>query len=219
MCGRFANSEDPEIQAAYFLAKAAAQGWRPSWNAAPTQSLPVVMPSDDGRELNLMRWGWHRDFERTQLLVNARGEEAAGKRTWQEALARRRCIVPATAFYEWSEATNQPYAFQLASRGLFGIGALWEPTPSGSAFVLLTTIANAVVSPVHHRMAHILPQPSVAAWLDPATSSSVIAQLICPYPAELMRSFPVSRAVNAVAHDSPELLTPVDIPKQQSLFE
>ena len=219
MCGRFANSEDPEIQAAYFLAKAAAVGWRPTWNAAPTQELPVLMQTATGRELVLMRWGWQRSFERTQLLVNARGEEAAGKRTWQEALARRRCIVPATAFYEWSEATNQPYAFQQAQGGLFGIGALWEPSADGNRFVLLTTIANAVVRPVHHRMAHILPQAQLTAWLDPATPPALVAQLIAPYPAGLMRSFPVSRAVNAVAHDAPELLTPVSLPTQQSLFE
>jgi putative SOS response-associated peptidase YedK len=220
MCGRFANSEDPEIQAAYYQAKLSAKLWRPTWNAAPTQSLPVVLaPAGHERELTLMRWGWEREFDRHQLLVNARGEEAAAKPTWREALHSRRCLVPATAFYEWHEATNQPYAFQLSSRGLFAIGALWEPQGDGRAFVLLTTIANALVAGIHHRMACMLDQEQAQRWLDPGLSKTQVQELITPFPASAMISFPVSKEVNAVAHNAPHLLQPVSIARQQSLFD
>lgn len=246
MCGRFANSDKPDVQAAYYIAKLTAKGWlppgfarrgaepsaagqdgpsdpgiagwHPTWNAAPTQPLPVVLPDGGARALTLMRWGWRRDFTRGddtaaaggaregQLLVNARGEEAAGKRTWREALRTRRCLVPATAFYEWKEASRQPWAFTRSDRGPFAIAGLWEPDGEGGAFILLTTVANAVVAPVHHRMACIVPREAHDAWLDPQTPAAAVAALIAPYPATAMRAWPVGTAVNRVANDGARLL-------------
>ncbi len=219
MCGRFASSEDPEILAAYFLAVLTSRGridWSKTWNAAPTQRLPIITQEGPKRWLDHARWGW--DGPTGALLVNARGEEAHGKRTWAEALRSRRCVVPATAFYEWRERDRQPYAFALEPAAPMGIAGLWAETDEGHAFVLLTTVANRVVAPVHHRMAMLLDRPQVDAWLSDSTPFAQVRGLIRPYPAEGMRSWPVSQRVNAVRNNGAALLEPVAIAEQQQLF-
>jgi putative SOS response-associated peptidase YedK len=219
MCGRFANSEDPETLASYFLAVLTSRGriaWSKTWNAAPTQSLPIITQEGSRRWLDQARWGWAGPTG--SLLVNARGEEAAGKRTWREALASRRCVVPATAFYEWRERDKQPYAFALDPPAPMAIGGLWSESDRGVAFVLLTTPANPVVAPVHHRMAMLLDRPDVDAWLANDTAPERVQALITPFPAERMRAWTVSQQVNSVRNNRSGLLDPVAVAEQQRLF-
>lgn len=219
MCGRFANSETIPVQAARFAAREApgCQEWKPTYNAAPTQKHPVVIQDFSSRRIGLMQWGWKPDFMKGKLLVNARGEEAIGKRTFQDALAKRRCIVPATLFYEWLERTdgpNLPHAFARQDRNLFGIAGLWQPVGEGveriGQFILLTVQANAVVAPVHHRMAAILRPDDEACWLDPATSAEGAHQLLQPLAPEGMTAWRVSLAVNSVKRTDSDLVTPVE---------
>ncbi len=242
MCGRFGNSNDPRVIAEYHDALNYAKNGKPTWNAAPTQQLPIVFEEPverdiardgttavevaDGaasglsveRKLILARWGWRRDFGASGWLPpNVRGEEAATKKTFAEALRFRRCIIPATCFYEWREDTRQPYAFTLASGAPFGIAGIWEPTPEGIAFLLLTAVANAVVAPIHHRMACILPRADEAAWLAATTPAEAIQCLIRPYPGE-MKAQAISHRINSVKNDGPELLEPVAPPEQLRLF-
>jgi putative SOS response-associated peptidase YedK len=206
MARRFRASvaEDPAVVA-----------WTATWNAAPTHRLPVVIQDTArGRRLGLMKWGWQPAFMAGKVLVNARGEEAAGKRTFSNALRKRRCIVPATGFFEWQEAAKQPFAFSLAERGLFGIGGLWETLalPDGSrtgAFLLLTVPANPLVAAVHHRMPLILPADADDRWLSDGLADEEIQGLLAPLPAERMTSWRVGKAVNAVRNNSADLLTPI----------
>lgn len=151
-----------------------------------------------------------------RLLVNARGEEALGKRTFQSAMSKRRCLVPATAFYEWQERTggpSLPHAIAHLDRALFGIAGLWELVGEGEQrigiFILLTVPANPVVAPVHHRMAAILRPEDEGRWLDPATDGPAASTLLQPYPAELITAWPVSMAVNSVKQDGTVLIEPV----------
>lgn len=206
------------MQAARFRAKEApgSQDWQPTYNAAPTQRHPVVIQDFASRRLGLMQWGWKPDFLKGRLLVNARGEEAISKRTFQEALAKRRCIVPATVFYEWlerSDGPNLPHAFARQDRALFAIAGLWQPVGDGieriGQFILLTVQANPVVAPVHHRMAAMLRQEDEARWLDPATDAHGAHELLKPYAAEAMAGWPVSLAVNSVRRTDADLVAPV----------
>ena len=149
---------------------------------------------------------------KTGLLVNARGEEAATKPTFASALRLRRCLVPATAFYEWREADRQPFAYQRPEGLPYTIGGLWDPTGAADgspAFLLLTVEANTVVKPCHHRMALIVPQLRWDAWLDPATPSLEVAAMIEPSPADELVAVEVSRLVSNVRNDGPELLAPM----------
>ncbi|MEK7412535.1 MAG: SOS response-associated peptidase family protein [Planctomycetota bacterium] len=102
MCGRYANSETIPAQAARCKADLTPDlnTWKPTWNAAPSQRHPVVIQDMTSRRIGLMSWGWKPEFMSGKMLVNARGEEALGKRTFTEAMYRRRCIVPALLFHD-----------------------------------------------------------------------------------------------------------------------
>jgi putative SOS response-associated peptidase YedK len=231
MCGRFAGNEDVKMVKFRFdvsASDAETEAWRPTWNAAPTQRLPVVMAEAAGRRLVLMRWGWPITWDQGKDHVNAIGETAADKRPFAEAFRARRCIVPASAFYEWRPATRrgakpEPYAFTVTG-GLFGIAALWQPVAAGSpgpgAFILLTTEANAVVAGVHHRMAAILPRSAESRWLDLDTPLAALRALMTPLPAELMQARRVSPRVNSVRNDGPDLLdTAPEPPREPTIFD
>jgi putative SOS response-associated peptidase YedK len=222
MCGRFGRfgGEEPEAFAAWFEALAYMKvGWKKDlYNCAPTQSLPIVLMQEGERRMVPARWGWQRDFSEATL-VNARGEEAVRKKTWSEALFSRRCLVPATCFYEWRPHDRQPFAFFLNPRVPFGIGGLWEVDPShGLAFILLTTPANELVSPIHDRMPCIVPPADYRSWLEPATPATEVISLIKPFPAAAMEAHPVSKLVSSVKNDGPGLIERVQVGEQQRLF-
>ncbi len=217
MCGRFANPMTAKDLALRLQAEANAlyaRGWKPTWNAAPSQQHPVLIRHDGLRRLGVMRWGWKPGFLKGRDLVNARGEEAHAKPTFADAFQRRRCLVPALAFYEWCESTkpSQPYAIARADGEPFTIAALWsslEPVAGGErtpAFLLLTVPANATVAPVHHRQACIIAPAARDRWLDPATPFNEVRDLVAACRAEELTVWPVSKAVNAPANDGPELL-------------
>ena len=181
-----------------------------------TRSVPVLLGGANGRRIGLMRWGWNPTALAGRLLINCRGEEAHAKRMFQEPLARRRCVVPATAFYEWQPAPTkatrpQPFAFEPVAGGLWGIGALWEPVTGGDgqrggAVILMTVPANALVAPVHDRMPLLIPLDRLDTWLDPAVPATVAQPWLAPSPPEAWRSWPISRAISDVHRDGPEIL-------------
>lgn len=220
MCGRFANSETIPVMRSHFAAGGPNVAWSPSWNICPTRPIPVLLGGTAGRRLGLMRWGWNPPALGGRLLINCRGEEAHGKRMFQDPLARRRCVVPATAFYEWQPGPTkgvrpQPYAFAPVAGGLWGIGALWEPTTGpdgqrGGSIILMTVPANELVAPVHDRMPLVIPLDRLDPWLDSSVPAANIQPWLAPSPADAWRSWPISRAISNVRRDGPEILALAD---------
>ncbi len=220
MCGRFANSETIPVMRSHFAAGGPDVEWSPSWNICPTRPIPVLLGGTAGRRLGLMRWGWNPPALGGRLLINCRGEEAHGKRMFQDPLARRRCVVPATAFYEWQPGPTkgvrpQPYAFAPLAGGLWGIGALWEPTTGpdgqrGGSIILMTVPANERVAPVHDRMPLLIPLDRLDPWLDSSVPAADIQPWLAPSPADAWRSWPISRAISNVHQDGPEILALAD---------
>jgi putative SOS response-associated peptidase YedK len=219
MCGRFTLASSREEMAKYFATlPTPLQTW-PRYNVAPTQTVPVVRPAASGRELVAMRWGIVPVWSRTggPPLINARSETAATKPTFKKALQQRRCLIPATGFYEWRKEgrQKQPYLFRLAAGGLFAFAGLWEigrdkDGEKVEACAILTTETNDLVQPAHDRMPVILDPRHYAEWLDPAlTDSSVFAEWLRPYPADAMTAYPVSSAVNNARHDGPDCAQPL----------
>lgn len=148
--------------------------------------------------------------------INARAETAWEKPSFREAFVRRRCLVPATGFYEWQKLDakhRQPWLIRLASGRPFAFAGLWEPpAASGSSptCAILTTEPNAIARPIHDRMPVILDPADYALWLDPAvTVPAEVRPLLRPFPAEAMTAFPVTTAVNRPAFDDPACLTPL----------
>jgi putative SOS response-associated peptidase YedK len=224
MCGRFVGSKKIGHIVERFdiapLSRLTDDDWAPTWNAAPTHTMPVVTQTAAGRSLSLMRWSWPIGFK-PGIHVNAIGETASAKGPFAAAFRARRCIVPATAFYEWQEVSPRlklPWAFQVTG-GMFAIAGLWQTVEiAGQAepsFLLLTTQANPLVKPVHKRMAAILPRGAEGVWLDPATPLDRLKDLMVPFDPEAMTAHRVSSKVNrvlvdGVKIDGPELLAPID---------
>ncbi len=191
-----------------------------SYNIAPQSVQPVVRlnPGSDSREFAMQRWGLvpycAKDAKLGYSTFNARAEEAARKPAFREALKKRRCLVPADAFYEWQQVdaqTKQPYAIALKSGEICAFAGLWESCqpaegPPLETFAIITTSPNELMKPIHNRMPVILEPGDYARWLAPGDPAKPPVDLLRPFPAEKMRAWLVSSRVGNVRNNDPELL-------------
>jgi putative SOS response-associated peptidase YedK len=224
MCGRFTLTADPGVVARRFGAPPLqGGGTSPRYNVAPAQT--VITVTDDGRrQLELMRWGlipaWAKDPAIGSRLINARAETLAEKPAFRAAFRRRRCLIPADGFYEWTagpEGKRRPMRIRLTSGQPFAFAGLWDewrPADGGPPIrtcTIITCAPNELMATLHHRMPVILTPEAEAVWLDPSiTDPERLLPLLVPYPADQMVAYPVSPLVNSPAHDSPQLVLPID---------
>jgi putative SOS response-associated peptidase YedK len=186
---------------------------------APTRSAPVVRlhPEARDRRLDLLRWGlvphWIKDPKDTCQPINARAETLAVTPLFRDAYARRRCLVPADAFYEWQtvDGAKLPWAIARDDGAPLVFGGLWEGwrAPDGSvirSFTIVTTSACPTLRPLHERMPVILEPADWPVWLGEQEGD--VGALLRPSAAGF-RTWRVSTAVNNVRNDSPALLEPV----------
>jgi putative SOS response-associated peptidase YedK len=221
MCGRFARKSTQEVLADWFGLELEEMPWfAPSYNAAPQSVQPAVRLNRDSgkREVALLRWGlvpfWAKDAKIGYNTINARAEDVASKPAFREALKKRRCLVPADAFYEWQRLdlkTRRPFAFALASGEPYAFAGLWESwRPKDGApletFTILTSYPNQLMEPIHNRMPVILEPKYYDRWLDPGDPARPPVDLLRPYGAERMKAWPVSDRVGNVRNNAPELL-------------
>lgn len=226
MCGRYGITADATAIAERFGAapEDAARLPAPTYNAAPGHTLCVVRPAPGTeRRITALPWGITGRPNRAsskawQRLINARAETADAKPTFREAFRRRRCLIPADGFYEWSRAAGPrhsppvPYLFRLGDPSLFGFAGLWFDVPdqaTGTAgFVILTCAANSLVARLHHRMPVILRPHHEALWLDPSSRIDQLTACLAPYAADAMTMVPVSPQLNRTSWDGPECYQP-----------
>jgi putative SOS response-associated peptidase YedK len=168
-----------------------------------------------------LRWGlvpsWSKDDAPGAGLVNARAESLEDKPSFREAFHTRRCLIPASGFYEWKVAgrARLPWLFQLSDEEPFFLAGLWDAwtAPDGERFetcAVVTTEPNQLMIPIHHRMPAILPSDVGNAWLDPEVKPERLRALLVPFPAERMTARAVSSRVNSVANDDESCLQPAD---------
>jgi putative SOS response-associated peptidase YedK len=190
------------------------------YNIAPTQPVPIVRIVEGKREFALVRWGlipsWVKDPRGFSLLFNARGESAAEKPAFRNAMKRRRCLFPADGFYEWKQdgKNKQPYFVRRKGGGPMAFAGLWESWmgPNGEEVetaAIVTTVASREIAHIHDRMPVIVAPEAFDLWLDPNADPEMAAILIQPAPDGLLESYPVSGAVNRTANDVPDLLEPL----------
>jgi putative SOS response-associated peptidase YedK len=159
---------------------------------------------------------WAKDISIGSRMINARSESLPDKPAFRKAVRFRRCIVPASGFFEWKpEGSHKvPYYIRLSNGTPMGLAGVWEAwkTPEGSfleTFTILTTLANPLISPIHDRMPVILHPDAYGLWLDKdANNPEQLQSLYPPYPADLMTLYPVSTLVNSPRNDNPACIEP-----------
>jgi putative SOS response-associated peptidase YedK len=191
----------------------------PRYNIAPSQPVVAVRLAEEGRHaIAWLRWGlvpsWAKDPSIGHSLINARAETVAEKPAFRGAFKSRRCLIPASGFYEWQAAggkQKQPHFIRMLDGRPFALAGLWECWRVGEGepvetCAILTTEANAVVGPIHQRMPVIVAQDAFGSWLDPHTPPPELHALLRTYRAEEMTAVPVGRFVNNPRNEGPRCL-------------
>jgi len=250
MCGRYALTMEPESLYGLFEAEpddraGGAAGMyggdavRPRYNIAPTIAVPVVRlqpkvaPDEAKRQLEPMRWGlvpsWAKDVSVGSRMFNARAESLSDKAAFRTALAKRRCLIPASGYYEWkvlgpgpgatgsgggkgrTKAVKQPYYMTPGDGSVMAFAGLWEywRPAEGDPVVSMTIITTEAVGPmrdIHDRMPLVLPAAEWSAWLDPRVDPQ---PMLAPPDANLVEALerrPVGPLVGNVANDDATLI-------------
>ncbi len=197
---------------------------RTRYNVPPGRPIPTVRAqparaeSSSARALAPLHWGLVPSWARTDEspIFNARAESLAEKPSFRDALRRRRCLIPASGFYEWKAIgpARQPWLFRRSGGEPFGLAGLWDTwtAPDGTvreSCTVITTEPNALMAPIHHRMPVMLAENQWEAWLDPtSTDPAELTPLLAPWPAEALTATAVTRRVNRVDFDEPACLEP-----------
>lgn len=218
MCGRYFLDTLPDVLMRHFGATVP-PAYEPHWNIAPTQYAPVLRAHGSAHELAMLRWGlipyWAKDPKIASNCINARGDGIDTKPAYRGACRARRCVVPATGFYEWSGEgkARSPYAIVPTDGACFGFAGLWETwnAPDGKVletYAIVTTDANTAIEHLHHRMPVILAPEDYSRWIGGTTQTALA--LVAPCPPGRVRAFPVSKAVNNVRNDAIGLAQPLE---------
>jgi putative SOS response-associated peptidase YedK len=206
--------------------------FKPSYNIAPGQQVPVIIREDGRNKVKLMRWGlvpsWAPDPFIGNRMINARCETLTEKPSFKQLLGTHRCLIPADGFYEWrtERKGKVPMRIVMKDRQLLtfaGLWDVWRGDPEDGelyTFTIITTNANALLRPIHNRMPVIIDDLAGRTWLDPAFSHpGPLAILLQPLPSELMDAYEVSRLVNDPRNDSAACITPADWQSPGPLFD
>jgi len=221
MCGRFAVIKKFEDIAAFYNARPfGGEEWEENYNVCPTQLIPVIVEEPDGRELRLMKWGlipsWSKVEKMASSMINARAETVKEKPGFRDSFKDKRCIIPASGFYEWQKLTTakKPYYF-TPKEGLFSFAGLWSRWVSPAnieieSCAIVTTAANELVKPIHDRMPVVLGHNSWSAWMDKKTKANELLEFLTPLPANQIKVASVSMHVNKVSNKGAECIAPVN---------
>jgi putative SOS response-associated peptidase YedK len=179
----------------------------------------------------MARWGlvpwWAREESVGNRMINARAESLSRNAAFRDAFEERRCLVPASGFYEWAREGRVRIPHYLARNdgepfAFAGLWSRWRPrdpdAPPLESCTIITTSANALVAPIHDRMPVILPAQAYAEWLDPLKRSDAVAHWLRPADAAGYTERVVSRAVNDVRREGAELVEPSSTEEAPDLF-
>ena len=213
MCGRYSMTMPLEELQKMFAARGGV-AFPPRAQVFPTQFAPVLVRNDSDGELELqeMKWGlvpFYDKADKPRGLINARSETAPDKAAFKKAFATRRCLVPATGFYEWAKPSRDRHHYTPA-QGLFALAGLWQPHRQSDGttidtFAILTTAANDMLQRVHDRMPVILGSNAAGAWLAPGTDLETLRALMQPLPAADMQDENQGRASGTPKENSDDV--------------
>lgn len=226
MCGRvFVKSTFAELMSAFADVKRGdnldglAEG--PRFNGAPSFSYPIIIADADavhGR-FTVAKWGFVPSWSKgpaSRIPANARSETIKTNGLFRGAYRARRCLVPVDGYFEWKaiKGKKQPYALARADGKPFCMAGIWEARrdpvtdTEQTTFAIVTCQPNALVGAIHDRMPVILHAKDYARWIGPEPDP---ADLMVPFPSELMKIWPVSRRVNTAANEGADLIDPIEL--------
>ena len=220
MCGRFALMLPDEAMAQLFDATVAAELMpTPRYNFCPTQKITTVVATEEGRYLAPMRWGflphWAKSDRAGPLLINARAETIAEKPAFRAACRERRCLIPASGFYEWTkteDGTRLPWYIHPGRTDVLALAGIWQDwtAPGGETLqtcAIVTTSANEALSSIHHRMPVIITPGNTALWLGEEGKGA--ATLMKPAAEDMLEFHRVDRKVNSNRVEGADLIEPI----------
>ena len=225
MCGRFVQFSSIRTLEKRFPIQEILVAPEPNYNAAPTQSIAVILKKDRYC-LDALHWGlvpfWAKDTSGASRMINARSETVATKPSFRDPFKRRRCLIPANGFYEWTgeKGRKQPWFLHLHGKQPFAFAGLYESWsdkqataagPDYRSVTILTTAASPSVRKIHHRMPVILTSDAYKRWLDPSLQElDRINRMLSENCIADLEAYPVSKIVNQVKNNSPECINPLD---------
>ena len=230
MCGRYAAARSvDDIAAAFGIGAADVDSVAaPDWNVAPTKPVTAIAVVDGRRVATTFRWGlvpsWADGPAIGSRLINARMETAADKPAFRDALAARRCLLPADGWFEWQvrpDGSRQPYLLAPPDGALLAFAGLWESWTDASGRPLRTvTIVTGPAPPdlshVHGRAPVVVPAADWDGWLDPRRRDG--AGMLRATGPGIVVPRAVSDAVGDVRANGPRLVEPVPVAEQPPLF-
>ncbi len=223
MCGRYSFAVEDAMILERFGLRVRTAIYKARYNCSPTQNLAVIT-NDAPDTLNFYRWGlipsWTKPVPTGHApspLINARAETLVEKPSFKTVFRNRRCLVPATGFFEWKRGgrdgacpVSTPYYIRLKTGEPFCFAGLWDQWVSGDgeiihSFTIITTAPNSLMENIHDRMPVILERNDEQRWISPKPDPTLV-ELLKPFPADLMDAWPVSQLVNSPRNEVPEIV-------------
>ncbi len=213
MCGRYAITHTELIPGFFEVEDLRIP---PRFNVAPTQFAPVVFNDTElqRRIVDFMKWGlvpsWSKDVSIGSRMINARAETVASKPSFRGPFRYRRCLVPASGFFEWKQTSDgkKPFYFSRTENSLLGLAGVWDEFTDGDTILytysIITRAATPLMSRYHHRMPVIIEKEDFEEWLSFKTSVKAALDLLEAGGEKDLDVYPVSTLVNNVRNDSPE---------------
>jgi len=230
MCGRFTQQRPTAELAEIFDAEPLVEASEPRFNVAPSQGIvAVVRPPQDRRLLTTLRWGlipsWAEDPKVGYKMINARAESIFTSPAYRTGIRKKRCLIPADAFYEWRRPTEaegakgpkQPFLIRRPGGqplALAGVWSTWKEPASGDwlrSCAIVTTTPNPLMARIHDRMPVILPESAWQRWLDPTLDDiAELRGMLVPFVAGALEAYPVSTTVNDTRNEGVDLTAPIE---------
>lgn len=220
MCGRYNLNDADKINTRFEVEIAKDIKLKPNFNVAPTQIMPVITSSSDGkRNLEMMKWGIPRMLGKDLVkgLINTRADKAFGG-FWRETVCNQRCLIPASGFYEWKGPRGDKTPFYIHPRDeeMFAFAGIWstwknEDGHEIKAYSIMTTEPNKEMSAIHSREPVMLHHEDESSWLNPSNDSQgALERLLYPYEDGGLEIYEVSRDVSAVRNNNSKLFLPLN---------
>lgn len=220
MCGRYGLIDLKKLKERFDLVSDEFLDLKPRYNIAPSQNLPVMVKDQVSghNKAELMRWGlipsWSPDGKFAS--INARAETVATKSSFSRPLRTKRCLIPASFFFEWKQTKEGkvPYLIKLKNEEVFSFAGLYDENDRVEdkpiqTYTIITTEPNELMEQIHDRMPVIFKKSDEKIWLDESIiEPKKLLPLLHAFPASLMEAYPVSSLVNAPHNDAPEIIKP-----------